>query len=122
MFKKFLLTTAALLAPAFAFAQPNSDFGGIGGTVLAVMDFMNGIVVPLIFALAFLFFIWGMFKYFIMSGANEENREQGKQLMLWGVIAFVAMVSIYGLVNVVAEGLGFRQDEIIDIPNITGPR
>lgn len=122
MLKKFSLTSLAFLLPAVAFAQPSADFGGIGVTVTNAMQFVNGIVVPLIFALAFLFFIWGMFKYFIMSGANEENREQGKQLMLWGVIAFVAMVSIYGLVNVVAEGLGFRQPEIIDIPDIPGPR
>jgi hypothetical protein len=122
MLKKVSLTILAFLFPALAFAQPTADFGGIGVTVTNTMQFVNGVIVPLIFAAAFLFFIWGMFKYFIMGGANEESRDQGKQLMLWGVIAFVAMVSIYGLVNVVAEGLGFRDTEIIDIPDIPGPR
>ncbi len=59
-----------------------------------------------------------MFQYFIMGGANEEKRDQGKQLMLWGVIGFVMMVSIYGLVNVIAEGFGFRQQNIQELPQI----
>jgi hypothetical protein len=117
MIKKISIAAGiAVSLPFLALAQPDANFGGIGATVTSVMQFINSFLVPLVFAVAFLFFIYGMFKFFIMGGASQENRDQGKQLMLWGVIGFVLMVSIWGLVNVVAEGLGFRQEEIQEIP------
>ncbi len=124
MFKKISLISLAFLAPAFAFAQtgPTGTFGGIGTTVGAFITFINSYLVPAVFALAFLLFIWGMFKFFFLSGANEEGRDQGKSLMLWGVIAFVMMVSIWGLVNVAATSLGFKAQQLNDIPFAPGPR
>jgi hypothetical protein len=118
MLKKIsIATTSLLLLPAFAFAQPRANFGEIGGTITTFIGFLNNILVPLVFSIAFLVFIWGMVKFFIIGGASQEGRDQGKQLMLWGVVGFVMMVSIWGVVNVVAEGLGFRKDEIQGIPN-----
>jgi hypothetical protein len=117
MFKKVSIASLSFLLPALAFAQPDATFGGIGQTLDAFIQFLNNILVPLVFALAFLLFIWGMFKFFILSGSNEEGREQGKSLMLWGVIAFVMMVSIWGLVNVISTGLGFQDQDVNVIPN-----
>ncbi len=122
MFKKISIISVAFLAPAFAFAQPTNTFGGIGTTVGSFISFLNSYLVPAVFALAFLLFIWGMFKFFILSGANEEGREQGKSLMLWGVIAFVMMVSIWGLVNVLSTSLGFKQTQLQSIPFAPGAR
>lgn len=120
MFKKFSLgLLLPFLLPVFALAQgggPSATFGTIGTTIQNFIQFINNILVPLVFALAFLFFIWGLFKYFIYS--TEEGKEQGKDLMLWGIIAFVVMVSVWGIVNVVASGLGFREEEIQQIPNV----
>ncbi len=109
----------ALLLPALVLAQggPSATYGQIGTVVQNTMQFINRILVPLIFALAFLMFIWGMFRYFIFGGGDEGSRETGKQLMIWGVVAFVMMVSIWGLVNVIAEGLGFRQDTLVNPPS-----
>ncbi len=39
--------------------------------------------------------------------------------MLYAVIGFVVMVSIFGIVNLIAGGLGFSSDENIqNIPNV----
>lgn len=122
MLQKISIAIAALFLPAFAFAQPSNSFGGIGATVNSAIQFINGYLVPLVFALAFLLFIWGMFEYFIRGGASDESRESGKKLMLWGVVAFVMMVSIWGIVNVVADGLGFRSTQIQEIPRVPQPR
>ena len=101
--------------PLVSFAQ----FGDINSFIGDVSSFINGTLIPLIFAAALLFFIYGMFKYFIMGGDDEDSREKGKQLMLWAVIGFVAMVSIFGVVNLIAGGLGFSsQENIQNIPNV----
>lgn len=105
----------AIMAPAFALAQ----FGQINDFIGDISSFINGTLIPLVFAVALLMFIWGMFKFFVLGGSDEEDRKKGQQLMLWAVIGFVLMVSIWGIVNLIAGGLGFSQDDSIqNIPNV----
>ncbi|OGJ02474.1 hypothetical protein A3I95_00620 [Candidatus Nomurabacteria bacterium RIFCSPLOWO2_02_FULL_44_12] len=70
-------------------------------------------VIPFIFALAVAMFIWGAVKFLIINGGEEEKRNEGKQLMLWGIIALVVMISVWGLVKVVGN--------TFDLPNSTLP-
>ncbi len=82
--------------PGLAFAQTVTSVQ-TGGAV--IIDIINNVLVPLIFALAFIVFIWGIFLYFIQGGHDEEKREKGRSLMLWGLIGFFVMVSVWGLVH-----------------------
>ena len=114
------LCITVLSAPLYVFAQngPTETFGPIGTAIENTLKFFNRIIVPAIFAAAFVFFLWGMFKYFFLSGGSEEGRSQGKQLAIWSVIAFVIMVSLWGLVNVVATGLGFYSGQGSTLPTL----
>ena len=49
----------------------------------------------------------GVFLYFIAGGANEEQRDKGKQLVFWGITAFVVMSCLWGLVNLLTNTFGF---------------
>lgn len=124
MFKKIIFSTTLFLLPVFVLAQGagdgfKSDGGPIGVVIKNVLVFINGYLVPAIFAIAFLVFIWGVFKYFIFGGANEADQEAGKQLMIYGIVGFVLMVSVWGLVKVISEGLNFNKTDTIQTP--TGP-
>ena len=102
------------LLPAVALAQ----FGEINTFFGKVTSFINDILIPLVFAIALLMFIWGVFQFFILGGADEDKRKEGRQLMLYSIIGFVLMVSIFGIVNLIAGGLGFSDDQNIEnIPN-----
>ena len=46
-------------------------------------------------------------RYFIIEGANEKEHENAKSLALWGIMAFVVMTSIWGLVNLLVGEFGF---------------
>ncbi len=94
--KKLGLIGAVLAFPMLAFAQVTS----IQSAGDFVIGLINTVAVPVVFALAFIVFIWGVFQYFIMGGANEEVRDKGKGLMLWGLIGFFVMVSVWGLVHI----------------------
>lgn len=114
-----------MFVPELVFAAPAPGFGQIGTTISLFIDFINGYLVPLVFALAFFMFLWGMFKFFFLSYSNEEGRSDGKQLMIWAVAAFVVMVSIWGLVNFLAQSLGFYVSSppilpSVPIPGVTG--
>jgi NADH:ubiquinone oxidoreductase subunit 2 (subunit N) len=94
--KKFALIGSAWALPLLAFAQVRN----ITDAANLITGIINNVLVPLIFAVAFVVFIWGVFTYFIASGDNDEKRENGKKLMLYGIVGFFLMVSVWGLVNI----------------------
>ena len=102
------------LTPMFALAQ--GELGEVTSFLSNIVTFMNETLVPLIFALAFLVFLWGMFKTFILGGSDEGKQEEGKSLMVYAIVGFVIMVSLWGIVNMLAAGFGF-EGENITLPN-----
>lgn len=107
----------ALSSVAFAaFAVPLVSFAAINnvsdvGTF--IINTINNIIVPVLFAIAFIVFLWGAFKTFIIGANSEEVKDEGKNLMLWGLIGFFVMVSVWGLVNILTGTVQFG--------NNTGP-
>ena len=85
--KNFLfgLLATVLMLPAFTFAG-NGIAGGdvqggeLGGFMSNVLDFITTIILPFILAIGFLVFVWGIFKYFILGGANDEAKESGRKI------------------------------------------
>ena len=105
-FRPILAALAAFFLSTASVHAQGSTAGAIGGStlsafLLSIIGFINTLLVPLVFAIAFIVFIWGVFQYFIAGGADEEKRETGKSLMLWGIIGFFVMASVWGLVNIV---------------------
>lgn len=64
---------------------------------------VNGVLVPILIAIAFIVFLWGVFKYYIYGATDEAKRKDGHQLIIWGVIGFVVIVSVWGIVNIVTN-------------------
>ncbi len=85
-------------------------FGGCLGTICSVAStilyIINSVLVPLIFAVAFIVFLYGIAKAYIFSSSEPEEVKKGHTLILWGVVAFAVMISIWGLVNIVANTFG----------------
>ncbi len=114
--KKYILISSlslVLLAPSIATAQ----FGDVDNYIKSLGTFINGTLIPLLLAIAFLVFIWGIFKYFFYSGSDEDSRSKGRQLILWSVIGFVLIASIWGIVNLLAAGIDLQDQQIGNLPN-----
>ena len=111
------LLFVVLLMPGSALAVQDLSTGNIGLFIGNIISFINRILVPLVFAIAFLVFIWGMFQTFILGGGDEEKQSKGKQLMLYAIVGFVIMVSIWGIVNLVAGGFGLTESGPTFIPS-----
>ncbi|MFA5830667.1 MAG: hypothetical protein WC878_02440 [Candidatus Paceibacterota bacterium] len=55
--------------------------------------------IALLYAAAFAVFFLGVVK-FIFNTEDDKKREEGKKWMVWGVIALFAMLTVWGLVEV----------------------
>lgn len=114
---KTVFTSAAaagILTPMFALAQ----FGQVDDFVGDIIEFINGPLITFIFALILFFFIYSVFKFFVLGREKETDREEGRKYMVWAVIGLVVAVSVWGIVNLLAGGLGLNDEEINSIPNV----
>jgi Type IV secretion system pilin len=103
-----LVTAFALPLVSSAAINNISDVGSF------IINTINNVLVPVIFAIAFIVFLWGAFDTFILGASGGDDvKEKGKNLMLWGLIGFFVMVSVWGLVNILTGTFGFG--------NNTGP-
>src|SRR3989338_1471021 len=96
--------TALALPLVSSAATTITDLSGVGKFFI---DTINNIFVPVLFAVAFIVFLYGAFETFIMGATNDVAKEKGKGLMLWGLIGFFVMVSVWGLVNILTGTVTF---------------
>ena len=96
-------TLATFALPLISLAAP-TDLKTTGELII---NTINNVLVPVLFAAAFIVFLWGAFDTFIVGANNEEVKEKGKNLMLWGLIGFFVMISVWGLVNILTGPTGF---------------
>ncbi len=59
------------------------------------------------FIVAFVVFIWGVFQ-FIRGAGNEQVREDGKQHIMWGVVGFLIMFGVWGIINILVNTFGIK--------------
>jgi len=120
MFKLFTLLTLALL-PAVTAAQgiaQSSNAGPFQDLLINILEFSDAVLIPFIIGIGFLFFVWGIFKYFIFGGADEEAKTQGKSLIIWATIGFVLIIIFWGVINLLTESTGLANSELQNIPTI----
>lgn len=127
---RVITLSAALLTPAFASAvytqQQTTNFswgivsssGGFNGGVLGgctgticgvastILYLINNVAVPLLFAVSFIVFLYGIASAYILHPGDETAVKTGHKLVLWGIIGFAVMISLWGLVNVVSNTFG----------------
>ncbi len=72
-----------------------------------IAKIVANIVMPsikFIFVLAILVFVYGLIGLF--KSGDEKKRQEGKDHILWGTIGIAIMVSVYGIIRLVANTLG----------------
>ena len=70
-------------------------------TIIArVSNYIINPLIALLFALAVVYFIYGVFTY-MRGSESEEERTKGGQHILWGAIGMFIMVSVYGIIRLI---------------------
>lgn len=83
-----------------------------------ITGIINNSVIPLIVALATVMFVWGVVQFFILNADEEAKRAQGKQFMIWGIVALAVMLSVWGLVGILGSTFGVGTSVL---PQVTPP-
>lgn len=71
------------------------------------VDLINKSIIPLLFALAIVVFIWGIIQY-MMGAADQTKREEGRKFILWGIIGIFVMVAIWGIIGILTDTFEIR--------------
>jgi hypothetical protein len=95
------LSFALLIAIYPSHALAAKTFADVVNT--GIVPFFDRFVIPLLYAILFLLFMFGMVRYFFTGG--EENREKGKAFVLWAIVGMVAVFSVWGVVNLLLNVL-----------------
>jgi len=91
-FKTVAIWASALtLMPAVAYAKTFAEI--VNGSIVPLGDK----IIELIYALAFIFFLIGMVRYFFSH--NAESRQQGKYFAIYGIAAIAILFVVWGVVR-----------------------
>jgi len=99
-----LALATSLAAPLLVFAA-GIDSRAVQGYSDSIISIINNALVPLLIAVAFIVFLFGVYKYLIAGAADDKSRTDGRQFALWGIIGFVVILSVWGLVAIVRNTL-----------------
>ena len=116
---------AALGLPVLVLAQDELVLteGPLRAFFNSVVTVFNWILPFLVVVIAILLILWAF--QFAVSAGDEEKRKAAKDKIVWGLVGLVLLVSMYGIVRIVANlvrsagGTGATLPVITEIPLIT---
>jgi hypothetical protein len=77
------------------------DFRGLVSIFLDII----GLIIPFIFALALLVFLWGLTRAWILGAGDEKNVTAGKQIAFAGILGLVVMTAVWAIVELVRSSI-----------------
>ena len=122
---------SAVLLPVLVFAQSTTltsggtavcapvtgSTGANAGTILCTAYNIIKIVIPVLILGAVAYFIWGIVEFITAKDAEEKSKSRGQ--MIHGIIGFVVILGLWGLVNVLLNtfSLNNNQGASLNLPS-----
>ncbi len=102
-----------MTSPILAFAAVDTSKGA--AKILKVIGDLTDMSIGILVTLALFAFFWGLVRYLFKLGGSKTP-DNGRSLMIYGIIALFVMVSIWGIIHNIGENLGI--DANASKPNI----
>lgn len=81
-----------------------STGGSVDQFILNLNKFIINPLILLLFALAVVYFLYGIFE-FISNQENEEKKTKGKSHMIWGIVGITIMMGVFMIMNIILDTL-----------------
>ncbi|MEK7105046.1 MAG: hypothetical protein AAB868_03325 [Patescibacteria group bacterium] len=78
----------------------NVAYASVDSFVSNVNKLIINPLIILLFALAVVYFLYGVFE-FISNQENEEKKTTGKSHMIWGIVGIVIMMGVFTILNMI---------------------
>jgi len=84
-----------------------ADTARLDKFIVSVNEEIINPLIILLFALAVMFFLYGMFE-FLSNQSDEEKKTTGKSHMIWGVIGITIMMGVFTIMNIIISTLNIE--------------
>lgn len=111
---KYLLMLL-LVIPTLASAQftlASATFQSFIMEIVSYIDLIN----PILIMTSLLVFGWGLSKV-IMNSSNATEVKNGREYMIWGIIALFCLMAVYGIISFIQGEFGFSSSSV-DLPTL----
>lgn len=121
--KKILAYTVAtgfVLLPGLVLAQ-GATFGGVTANAIGVLANIKVVInfsLTVLLGVAVLVFFWGLIRYILAQGDADE-RKKARSYIIYGIVAFVIIVGLFGFVNVILSALGLSGTNTVVPPQVS---
>jgi len=78
----------------------NVAYASVDDIVFSVNKLVINPLIVFIFALAVVYFLYGIFQ-FVSNQDSEEKKTIGKNHMMWGIIGIVVMMGVFTILNMI---------------------
>lgn len=83
----------------------NTAYASVDSFVTNVNKLIINPLIALLFGLAVVFFLYGVFE-FISNQNSEEKKTTGKNHMIWGIVGIVIMMGVFSIINLIVGTFG----------------
>ncbi len=115
--KYIYVSVIGFFTPLFLFAQ---DFKPVNKLTNGIADIVTTLV-PLVVALALLFFFWGLAQFIYSLNQGDAALAAGKRKLIWGAIVLFVMVSIWGVISYMQKTFEIKGGGSMDVPSVNIP-
>lgn len=85
----------------------NVAYANVDSFVSNVNKLIINPLILLLFALAVVYFLYGIFE-FISNQENEEKKTTGKNHMIWGIVGIVIMMGVFTILNMIMNTFNIK--------------
>lgn len=82
----------------------NNQFKTIVDWMIWLKCIITQAIIPLIFSLAFVVFLWGVFR--VISADDLKKKQEGQKVIWYGILGLFVMVSVWGIIRIFSNILG----------------
>ena len=100
---------------AVAKCAPGAAIVDIQTFLCKIGDILNA-VLPILIALGVVYFVWGVVTFVISD--DEEAKTKGRDRIVMGIIGLAVIIGVWGLVAIVRNTFGLRNDQSITLPTV----
>lgn len=82
-------------------SSPPTTFADLLGLFMNIIN----TAIPVLISLTVMYYIWKLIDVWIIHGGDETKVEEGKKTALIGVVVLVIMLSVWGIVAFLEQGI-----------------